>query len=65
MKNKRIIYAIVASVIMIGVIIIVVIKNKNPELKENTVYEPKTIIEQILATNPDKKYLKLIKVSMR
>lgn len=59
MKNKRIIYAIVASVIMISVIIIVVIKNKNPELKENTVYEPKTIIEQILATNPDKKYLKL------
>lgn len=39
--------------------IIIAIKNKKPELNDHTICEPKSIIEQILATNPDKKYLKL------
>lgn len=60
MKSRKIIY-IVLSVILIIVIfaIIIAIKNKKPELNDHTICEPKSIIEQILATNPDKKYLKL------
>lgn len=60
MKSRKIIY-VVLSVILIIVIfaIIIAIKNKNPELNDHTICEPKSIIEQILATNPDKKYLKL------
>lgn len=58
MKSRKIIY-VVLSVILIIVIfaIIIAIKNKKPE--DHTICEPKSIIEQILATNPDKKYLKL------
>ena len=60
MKSREIIY-VVLSVILIVVIfaIIIAIKNKKPELNDHTICEPKSIIEQILATNPDKKYLKL------
>ena len=60
MKSRKIIY-VVLSVILIIVIfaIIIAIKNKTPELNDHTICEPKSIIEQILATNPDKKYLKL------
>lgn len=60
MKSRKIIY-VVLSVILIIVIfaIIIAIKNKKPELNNHTICEPKSIIEQILATNPDKKYLKL------
>ena len=60
MKSRKIIY-VVLSVILIIVIfaIIIAIKNKKPELNYHTICEPKSIIEQILATNPDKKYLKL------
>ena len=60
MKSRKIIY-VVLSVILIIVIfaIIIAIKNKKPELNDHTICEPKSIIEQILATNPDKKYLKL------
>ena len=60
MKSRKIIY-VVSSVILIIVIfaIIIAIKNKKPELNDHTICEPKSIIEQILATNPDKKYLKL------
>lgn len=60
MKSRKIIY-VVSSVILIIVIfaIIIAIRNKKPELNDHTICEPKSIIEQILATNPDKKYLKL------
>lgn len=60
MKSRKIIY-VVLSVILIIVIfaIIIAIKNKKPELNDHTICEPKSIIEQILATNSDKKYLKL------
>lgn len=60
MKSRKIIY-VVLSVILIIVIfaIIIAIKNKKPELNDHTICESKSIIEQILATNPDKKYLKL------
>ena len=60
MKRRKLIY-VVLSVLLIIVIfaIIIAIKNKKPELNDHTICEPKSIIEQILATNPDKKYLKL------
>ena len=60
MKSRKIIY-VVLSVILIIVIfaIIIAIKNKKPELNDHTICESKSIIEQIVATNPDKKYLKL------
>ena len=60
MKSRKIIYVILSVILIIVIFaIIIAIKNKNPELNDHTICEPKSIIEQILATNPDKKYLKL------
>ena len=61
MKNKKIIYSIVVAVILIIVVLAIIIirKGKNSEVKDHTANEPKSLTEQILANNPDKKYLKL------
>lgn len=60
MKSRKIIYVILSVILIIVIFaIIIAIKNKKPELNDHTICEPKSIIEQILATNPDKKYLKL------
>ena len=60
MKSRKIIYVVLSVILMIVIFaIIIAIKNKKPELNDHTICEPKSIIEQILATNPDKKYLKL------
>ena len=61
MKNKKIIYSIVVAVILIIVVLAIIIirKGKNSEVKDHTANEPKSLTEQILATNPDKKYSKL------
>lgn len=61
MKNKKIIYSIVIAVILtiIVVAIIIVNKGKNSEVKDHTDNEPKSLTEQILANNPEKKYSKL------
>lgn len=61
MKNKKIIYSIVVAVILIIVVLTIIIirKGKKSEVKDNTANEPKSLTEQILANNPDKKYPKL------
>lgn len=60
MKSRKIIYVVLYVILIIVIFaIIIAIKNKKPELNDHTICEPKSIIEQILATNPDKKYLKL------
>ncbi len=60
MKSRKIIYIVLSVILIIAIFaIIIAIKNKKPELNDHTICEPKSIIEQILATNPDKKYLKL------
>lgn len=60
MKSRKIIYVVLSVILIIVIfVIIIAIKNKKPELNDHTICEPKSIIEQILATNPDKKYLKL------
>lgn len=60
MKSRKIIYVVLFVILIIVIFaIIIAIKNKKPELNDHTICEPKSIIEQILATNPDKKYLKL------
>lgn len=60
MKSRKIIYVVLSVILIIAILaIIIAIKNKKPELNDHTICEPKSIIEQILATNPDKKYLKL------
>lgn len=60
MKSRKIIYVVLPVILIIAIFaIIIAIKNKKPELNDHTICEPKSIIEQILATNPDKKYLKL------
>ena len=60
MKSSKIIYIVLSVILIIAIFaIIIAIKNKKPELNDHTICEPKSIIEQILATNPDKKYLKL------
>ena len=60
MKSRKIIYIVLSVILIIAIFaIIIAIKNKKPELSDHTICEPKSIIEQILATNPDKKYLKL------
>lgn len=60
MKSRKIIYIVLSVILIIAIFaIIIAIKNKKPELNDHTICESKSIIEQILATNPDKKYLKL------
>ena len=60
MKSRKIIYVVLSVILIIVIfaIIIAIKKNKKPELNDHTICEPKSIIEQILATNPDKKIFK-------
>ncbi len=70
MKNKKIIYCILAFVLIIIIVSMILVLNKNKdknndndketsELKDHTVCEPNSLTEQLLTNSPDKKYLKL------
>ena len=63
MKNKKIIYAVIAAVIaaviLIGVIAIIAIKSNIPKTIDNTQTEAKTMMEELKNKYPDKEYLKL------
>lgn len=62
MKSKKIIYCILALALLVVTLLIIFFLNKNKtsnKLKDHTVCEPDSIVEQILANSPDKKYLKL------
>ena len=59
MKNKKIIYIIVAFIILISIIFIVVIKNRKQELNDHTPPEASSILDALRKKYPDKEYKKL------
>ena len=59
MKNKKIIYIIVAFIILISIISIVVIKNRKQELNDHTPPEASSILDALRKKYPDKEYQKL------
>ena len=59
MKNKKIIYIIVAFIILISIISIVVIKNRKQELNDHTPPEASSILDELRKKYPDKEYKKL------
>ena len=59
MKNKKLIYIIILSIILIGIISIIIIKNKKQELNDHTPPEAISIIEKLKEKYPDKEYNKL------
>ena len=59
MKNRKIIYIIVAFIILISIISIVVIKNRKQELNDHTPPEASSILDALRKKYPDKEYKKL------
>ena len=59
MKNKKIIYIIAVSIVLIGVISVIIIKNRKQELNDHTPPEAQSIIEALKKKYPDKDYKKL------
>lgn len=59
MKNKKIIYVIIASIVLIGIISIVIIKNEKQELNDHTPPGANSILEALKKKYPDKEYQKL------
>ena len=59
MKNKKMIYIIVAFIILISIISIVVIKNRKQELNDHTPPEASSILDALRKKYPDKEYKKL------
>lgn len=59
MKNKKIIYVIIASIVLIGIISIVIIKNRKQELNDHTPPEANSILDALKKKYPDKEYQKL------
>ena len=59
MKNKKIIYVIIAFIVLIGFVSIIIIKNRKQELNDHTPPEASSIVDELKKKYPDKKYLKL------
>ena len=59
MKNKKIIYVIIASIVLICIISIVIIKNRKQELNDHTPPEASSILDALKKKYPDKEYQKL------
>ena len=59
MKNKKIIYVIIASIVLISIISIVIIKNKKQELNDHTPPEANSILDALKKKYPDKEYQKI------
>ena len=59
MKNKKIIYVIIASIVLIGIISIIIIKNQKQELNDHTPPEANSILDALKKKYPDKEYQKL------
>ena len=60
MKNKKIIYVIITFIVLIGIISVIVIKNKKQELNNHTPQEASSIIDALKKKYPDKDYQKLM-----
>lgn len=59
MKNKKAIYAIILSIVLIGIISIIIIKSKNQELNDHTPPEANSIFDALNKKYPDKEYQRL------
>lgn len=59
MKNKKIIYVIVLSIVLISIISIIIIKSKNQELNDHTPPEANSIFDALKKKYPDKEYQRL------
>ena len=59
MKNKKIIYVIIAFIVLIGIVSIIIIKNRKQELNDHTPPEASSIMDELKKKYPDKKYQKL------
>ena len=59
MKNKKIIYVIIAFIVLIGIASIIIIKNRNQELNDHTPPEASSIMDELKKKYPDKEYQKL------
>ena len=59
MKNKKIIYIIIASIVLISIISIVIIKKRKQELNDHTPPEANSILDALKKKYPDKEYQKI------
>lgn len=59
MKNKKIVYVTIASIVLISIISIVIIKNGKQELNDHTPPEANSILDALKKKYPDKEYQKL------
>ena len=59
MKNKKIIYVIIAFIVLIGIVSIIIIKNRKQELNDHTPPEASSIMDELKKKYPDKEYQKL------
>lgn len=59
MKNKKIIYVIIAFIVLISIISIVIIRNRKHELNDHTPPEANSIFDALKKKYPDKEYQKL------
>lgn len=59
MKNKKTIYVIVLSIVLISIISIIIIKSKNQELNYHTPPEANSIFDALKKKYPDKEYQRL------
>lgn len=59
MKNKKIIYVIIAFIVLIGFVSIIIIKNRKQELNDHTPPEASSIMDELKKKYPDKEYRKL------
>ena len=59
MKNKKIIYVIIAFIVLIGIVSIIIIKNRKQELNDHTPPEASSIMDELKKKYPDREYQKL------
>lgn len=59
MKNKKTIYVIILSIVLVGIISIIIIKSKNQKLNDHTPPEAKSIFDALKKKYPDKEYQRL------
>ena len=59
MKNKKIIYVIILSIVLVGIISIIIIKSKNQKLNDHTPLEANSIFDALNKKYPDKEYQRL------
>lgn len=59
MKNKKTIYVIILSIVLVSIISIIIIKSKNQKLNDHTPPEANSIFDALKKKYPDKEYQRL------